>query len=143
MKTLFILFLIFPFLLSAQNERSLSPYFIVNTDSSGELPDFPLKLNAADVTISGVIADVKITQVYINHGKKPLEAVYVFPASTRAAVYAMEMKVGRKTIKAEIRKKEEARAEYETAKQEGKTASLLEQERPNIFQMNVANIMPG
>jgi Ca-activated chloride channel family protein len=141
---LFIFFLfLLPCVLIAQQDRSLSPYFIISTDSSGELPDFPLKLNAADVTISGVIADVKITQVYINKGKKPLEAIYVFPASTRAAVYAMEMKVGRKNIKAVIREKKVARAEYDSARSQGKTASLLEEERPNIFQMNVANIMPG
>ncbi|MCE5241613.1 MAG: VWA domain-containing protein, partial [Desulfobacteraceae bacterium] len=47
------------------------------------------------------------------------------------------------TIVAEIKKREEARQDYEKAKQEGKSASLLEQQRPNVFQMNVANIMPG
>ena len=139
----FIFFLLLPCFLFAQDDHSLSPYFIISADSSGTLPDFPLQLNAADVSISGTIANVKITQVYINRGKKPLEAIYVFPASTHAAVYAMEMKVGRKNIHAEIREKKQARVEYDSARAQGKTASLLEQERPNVFQMNVANIMPG
>ena len=126
-----------------KKDQSLSPYFLISSDSANPAPEFPLKLNAADVTISGVIADVEITQVYINKSLRPIEAVYVFPASTRAAVYAMEMQVGRRVITAEIREKAKARQEYDAAKANGQTASLLEQDRPNIFRMNVANIMPG
>lgn len=140
-----LLAFLLPFFLAAQdrNENSLSPYFIIQSDSADPFPDFPLQMNAADVQISGVIADVEITQVYTNSSKRPLEAVYVFPASTHAAVYAMEMQVGKRSINAEIREKQAARQEYTAAKAEGKTASLLEQDRPNIFRMNVANIMPG
>lgn len=141
----FLLLFLFPLFSFAQgeNDHSLSPYFLINSDSANPAPEFPLKLNAADVTISGVIADVEITQVYINKSQRPLEAVYVFPASTRAAVYAMEMQVGRRVITAEIRERGKARQDYNTAKANGQTASLLEQDRPNIFKMNVANIMPG
>jgi Ca-activated chloride channel family protein len=103
----------------------------------------PLLSTKADVSIAGVIADVRVTQVYKNDGKKPIEAIYTFPASTRAAVYAMKMTIGDRTIVAKIREREQARKEYEVAKQQGKSASLLEQQRPNVFQMNVANIMPG
>ena len=55
----------------------------------------------------------------------------------------MKMTIGERTIHAKIKKRDEARQEYEQAKQQGKSASLLEQQRPNVFQMNVANIMPG
>ncbi|GAJ04768.1 unnamed protein product, partial [marine sediment metagenome] len=91
----------------------------------------------------GVIADITITQVYKNQGKNTLEAIYVFPASTRAAVYSMKMTIGEREILAIIQEKELARQNYEQAMAEGKTASLLEQKRPNVFQMNVANILPG
>ncbi|OQX21508.1 MAG: trypsin, partial [Desulfobacteraceae bacterium IS3] len=91
----------------------------------------------------GVIADVKVTQEYKNEGKQTIEAIYVFPASTRASVYGMKMTIGERTIVAKIQEKQKAREEYEQAKQEGKSASLLEQQRPNVFQMNVANILPG
>ena len=84
-----------------------------------------------------------VTQVYENTGKNNLEAIYVFPASTRAAVYAMKMTIGERVIVAKIEEKEQARQDYERAKAEGKSASLLEQHRPNVFQMNVANILPG
>lgn len=124
------------------NERTLAPYFYV----AGGNPDterLPLKETRADVNIAGVIAGVRIHQVFENSGGKPIEAVYVFPASTRAAVHAMRMKIGSRTIEANIARKQEARAQYETAKREGKRASLLEQQRPNVFTTSVANIMPG
>lgn len=127
---------------NTDNDKTGSPYFFVKSDEAGA-EQLPLKSTSADVNIAGVIADVIVKQVYKNEGHTPLEAVYVFPGSTRSAVYGMEMQIGERTITAEIREKNQARQEYEAAKREGKRASLLEQERPNVFQMNVANIMPG
>jgi len=123
-------------------DKTLSPYFFVKSEDP-ELDQLPLKSTSVEARISGVIADVCVTQTYENEGKRPIEAIYVFPASTRAAVYAVKMVIGERTILAEIRKREDARREYETAKTAGKSASLLEQQRPNVFQMNVANILPG
>jgi len=123
-------------------DKTLSPYFFVNSDDP-DVDALPLQSTSAQVHIAGVIADVTVTQVYKNEGRKTLEAVYIFPGSTRAAVYGMKMTIGERTIVAKIEKREEARQQYEQAKQEGKTASLLEQQRPNVFQMNVANILPG
>jgi Ca-activated chloride channel family protein len=123
-------------------DKTLSPYFFVRSDDPA-LDRLPLKATSADVSISGVIADVRVSQVYRNEGKKALEAIYIFPASTRAAVYGMKMTIGERTIKAKINKREDARREYEQALQQGRSASLLEQQRPNVFQMNVGNIMPG
>jgi Ca-activated chloride channel family protein len=123
-------------------EKTLSPYFFVKSDDP-ELDQLPLKSTLVEVNISGVIADVLVTQVYKNEGKRPLEAIYVFPASTRAAVYGMKMTIGERIITASIAERQDARRQYEEAKQAGKSASLLEQQRPNVFQMNVANILPS
>ncbi len=128
--------------LPENGDKTLSPYFFVKSDDPG-LDQMPLKSTSAEVNIAGVIAAVKVTQVYQNTGKKPLEAIYVFPASTRAAVHALRMQIGERVIEAVIKEKKQARQDYEEAKQQGKSASLLEQQRPNVFQMNVANIMPG
>jgi Ca-activated chloride channel family protein len=126
----------------AEQDKTLSPYFYVQC-SDNEKADMPLLSTSADVNISGVIADVVVTQVYHNNGQKPIEAMYVFPGSTRAAVYALKMTIGERCIEAQVKERQQARVEYEAAKQEGKSAALLEQQRPNVFQMNVANIMPG
>ncbi len=123
-------------------DKTLSPYFLVTGDDFS-VDHLPLKSTTAQVNIAGVIADVKVTQEYKNEGSKTLEAVYVFPASTRASVYGMKMTIGKRIITAKVRTRETARREYEQARQEGKSASLLEQQRPNVFQMNIANILPG
>jgi Ca-activated chloride channel family protein len=122
-------------------DKTLAPYFEVRGD--GETERLPLEETRADVQVAGVIARVRVTQTFRNDGKRPIEAIYVFPASTRAAVHGMRIKIGERTIEARIERKAEARAQYEQAKQEGKRTALLEQERPNVFTMAVANVMPG
>ncbi|MFC0878397.1 TonB family protein [Saccharicrinis sp. FJH2] len=126
----------------ASDDKNESPYFVVITDENHEA-SLPLKSTDVNVNISGVIADVNVKQTYMNTGNTPIEAIYVFPASTRSAVYDMVMKIGKREIRAVIEEKAKARNMYESAKEEGKRTSLLEQERPNVFKMNVANIMPG
>lgn len=123
-------------------DKTLSPYFVV-VSNNPETDGLPLKATSVKTDIVGSIADVTVSQVYVNTGKHPLEAIYTFPMSTRAAVYAMQMRIGDRRITAKIEEKKKARADYEKAKQEGKRASLLEQSRPNVFTMNVSNIMPG
>ncbi len=145
-----VLFLAVPVLTSSigfaqvieDNAKTLSPYFMIpNGDPKNDA--IPLLSTSADVRIAGVIADVTITQVYKNEGENPIEAIYVFPASTRAAVYRMQMTIGERKIVAKIEERKKAREAYEAARENGQSASLLEQERPNVFTMNVANIMPG
>jgi Ca-activated chloride channel family protein len=123
-----------------QEDKTLSPYFLVKGDPS--VDHLPLKDTRVDIAVSGVIADVKVVQTYRNEGSRPINASYVFPASTRAAVYAMRMRIGDRVVVAKIKEKEAAKQEFETAKKEGKSASLLEQNRPNVFSMSLANIMP-
>ncbi|MDP2046482.1 MAG: VIT domain-containing protein, partial [Deltaproteobacteria bacterium] len=123
-------------------DKTLAPYFVVLSDDP-KVDALPLKSTRADVKIAGVVAEVKITQVYRNTGQKTLEAIYVFPMSTRAAVHAMRMTIGERVVDAKIMERQKARETYDAAKKEGKTASLLEQQRPNVFQMNLANILPN
>ncbi|RPJ70137.1 MAG: VWA domain-containing protein [Acidobacteria bacterium] len=127
---------------AGQDTRTLSPYFFVRSDDPST-DRLPLKATAASVDIVGVIARVKVTQVYRNEGRNALEAIYIFPASTRAAVHGMKMTIGERVITARIEERQEARRQYQQALQGGQSASLLEQQRPNVFQMNVANILPG
>ncbi len=122
-------------------DRTLSPYFFIENGDPA-VDRLPLEETRADVHIAGVIADVVVTQVYRNEGSRPLNARYVFPASTRAAVHGMTMQVGDQRIRARIREKQAAKQEFEAAREAGKSAALLEQQRPNVFTMNVANVMP-
>jgi Ca-activated chloride channel family protein len=121
--------------------KTLSPYFFIEGGDPG-IDNFPLKETDVKVAINGVIADVTVIQKYANEGDRPIHGRYIFPASTRAAVHGMKMTIGNQVVIAKIKEKEEAKKEFEAAKSAGKSASLLEQQRPNVFSMNVANIMP-
>lgn len=103
----------------------------------------PLKDTKVNAKISGYVSRVKVTQTFQNPYKKKIEAVYTFPLSDSGAVDSMVMKVGDRTIIGSIKKREEARKIYERAKSRGHVASLLDQERTNIFTQSVANIEPG
>lgn len=128
--------------LTAQADTTECPYFNVVADDSTGI-SFSLLSTDVDATISGVIANVVVEQTYYNGGDSTIDATYVFPMSTRAAIYAMEMELNGRVIKAEIRRRDEARDLFEQADSTGLTASLLEQERPNVFQMSLANIAWG
>jgi Ca-activated chloride channel family protein len=109
----------------------------------GQKLAFPLKHTNVDAKVDGNIARVAVTQTFENPFDKPLEAVYVFPLPDEAAVDDMEIKIGDRVIKGEIKRREEAQEIYEQARAEGRTAGLLEQERANIFTQSLANIRPG
>jgi Ca-activated chloride channel family protein len=123
------------------DDKTLSPYFVVKGDPN--VDHLPLKDTSVEISVSGVIADVKVVQTYRNEGPRPINASYVFPASTRAAVYSMRMRIGDQVVVAKIKEREAAKQQFDAAKKDGKSASLLEQNRPNVFSMSLANIMPG
>ena len=126
-------------------DKLLAPYFIIqgSGDEGAAVERFPLKSTDVVTNINGLIAETYVTQIYVNEGDVPINASYVFPTSSGVSVHGMKMIIGNEMITAQIKEKEEAKVEYEEAKSEGKSASLMEQKRPNVFTMDVANIMPG
>ncbi|MBZ0268356.1 VWA domain-containing protein, partial [bacterium] len=89
------------------------------------------------------VARVVVTQTFTNPYTDTIEAVYVFPLPHEAAVTDLTMRLGERVIHGKIDRREAARRAYEAARDAGKVAALLEQERPNIFTQSVANILPG
>ncbi len=102
----------------------------------------PLKHTDVDVEISGLFSRVTIKQTYQNPYQSKIEAQYTFPMSHRAAVDRMTMTVGDRVVVGEVKEREQAKQIYQAARAAGYVASLLEQERPNIFTQSVANIEP-
>jgi Ca-activated chloride channel family protein len=96
-----------------------------------------------DARVTGLVARVQVRQEFRNDGPEWVEGVYVFPLPDEAAVDHLRMTIGERIIEGEIREKEAAKKQYEQAKAEGKKASLVEQQRPNLFTTSVANIGPG
>ena len=113
----------------------------VKTDN--KIVECPLKHTDVKVSISGFIARATVTQTFDNPFDENIEAVYVFPLPHTAAVDDMTMVIGERRIVGLIKRRDEARVMYEQAIKRGATASLLEQERPNIFTQSVGNIKPG
>lgn len=114
------------------------------TDASGKKLGFcPLKHTSVEAELSGMIARVSVTQQFHNPYDEKIEAIYLFPLHQDSAVDQMEMKIGDRVIKSMIKEREEAKKIYTEAKNNGNVASLLDQERSNIFTQAVANIEPG
>ncbi|MCA9279366.1 MAG: VWA domain-containing protein [Phycisphaeraceae bacterium] len=118
---------------------------IVNTNTTNEIVEVPVPLKHTSVSanVTGWIASVDVTQQFHNPFDETIEAVYLFPLPVSAAINEFVMTIGDRHIRGIIREREEAEQVYEAAKAAGHTASLLNQQRPNIFEQKVANIEPG
>ena len=103
----------------------------------------PLENTRVDVLITGPYAELTVEQTFTNPNEDFIEAVYSFPLHQEAAVDEMWMRIGDRVIEGRIHEREEAKELYEAAKEEGRTAALTEQERPNLFTQSVANLAPG
>jgi Ca-activated chloride channel homolog len=111
--------------------------------ADGKLVNVPLKHTDVDASISGYIASVAVTQQFTNPYSEKIEAVYVFPLPENAGINEFVMTIGDRHIRGIIRERAEAEKIYKDARAQGYVASLMTQERPNIFTQNVANIEPG
>lgn len=96
-----------------------------------------------DLTVSGPTVRARVTQIFRNPTKDWVEAVYVYPLPSGGAVDTLKMVIGDRVVVGDIKERQQAKAIYEQAKQNGQKAALTEQERPNIFTNSVANIGPG
>ena len=103
----------------------------------------PLKHTDVVANVAGFVGRTRVKQTFHNPLNEKIEAVYVFPLPSDAAVDEMVMTVGDRRIVGQVKPREEARQVYEQAKAAGHVASLLDQERPNIFTQSVANVEPG
>ena len=96
-----------------------------------------------EIRVTGIVARARVRQEFTNPSGEWAEGVYVFALPDEAAVDRLRMRVGERQIEGVIRERAEAKATYEQARREGRRASLVEQERPNVFTTSVANIAPG
>jgi Ca-activated chloride channel family protein len=103
----------------------------------------PVLETDVDIVVTGIVARARVRQEFTNPGAAWAEGIYVFPLPDDAAVDHLRMRVGDQIIEGVIQERVAAKAQYEQAKQTGRRASLVEQERPNVFTTSVANIPPG
>ena len=103
----------------------------------------PLERTSVSADVAGMGARVTVKQTFTNPSDRPIEAVYTFPLPPDAAVDAMRIRIGDRTIDGAVMRREAARAAYDAAKNAGRAASLLEGETDSVFTQSVANVMPG
>ncbi len=111
--------------------------------ADGSVVPAPLQATDVELRVTGLVARARVVQRFANPVDAWLEGVYVFPLPERAAVDHMDLRVGSRVIEGQIQEKAKARRTYAKARREGRKASLLEQDRPNLFTTSVANIGPG
>ncbi|MEO0961205.1 MAG: marine proteobacterial sortase target protein [Pseudomonadota bacterium] len=116
---------------------------LFETQTPGEYVQAPLVATDVTLDVTGIIARGTVTQRFLNPSDGWVEGIYVFPLPDDAAVDSLRMQIGDRFIEGQVKEKQEAREIYEEAKEQGFKASLVEQERPNIFTNSVANIGPG
>jgi Ca-activated chloride channel family protein len=104
--------------------------------------DFPLVHTRVSARVAGNLARVEVVQRWENPSDQRLEATYAFPLPEDAAVTDMTFQIGRRVVQGEIRRRDDARAAFESARREGRSAALTEQERPNLFTQSLANVPP-
>jgi Ca-activated chloride channel family protein len=115
----------------------------VTTGAGGPLQPAPVLHSDVRIRVTGLIARVEVAQRFHNPTASWLEGIYVFPLPQGAAVDTLYLRVGERVVQGQVREREEAKQAYVQARQEGRKASILEQERPNVFTVSVANIGPG
>lgn len=104
--------------------------------------DVPLEHTDVAIKVDGFLAEATVTQRFRNPYPTKIEAVYLFPLPTRAAVSAMQITSGDRVIEGTIQERQKATRIYEAARKQGLIAALLAQERPNLFTQAVANLEP-
>jgi len=102
--------------------------------------ELPLKATRVQARIDGMVARVDVFQRFENRNPEAIEAIYTFPLPTGAAVSEYSFRMAGREVRGKLQTREAARKTYEAAREAGKTTSLLEQERPNVFTQSVANI---
>ena len=112
-------------------------------EASDGKTEAPLLDTSVHMDVSGMVARIQVRQRFVNPTAEWREGVYVFPLPDKAAVDHLTMHIGERVIEGQIKERSEARRTYENAKSEGRRTTLVEQERPNMFTTNVANIGPG
>lgn len=95
------------------------------------------------IDITGLVARVSVTQRFSNDSGAWAEGVYRFPLPQGAAVDRLRVVVGDRILEGEIQEKMEARRTYTEARDSGRTATLVEQQRRNQFETRLANIAPA
>ena len=115
---------------------------LTKTNKPGAYYQALLKKSKVHFNVNGMVLNVSLKQSFKNESSEWVEGVYVFPLPEKAAIHRMQIKIGERIIEGGVKEKQAAKRIYQTAKKAGQKASLVEQQRPNMFTTHIANIAP-
>ncbi|MBT6185326.1 MAG: marine proteobacterial sortase target protein, partial [Betaproteobacteria bacterium] len=124
-------------------QKTSSGSLLVKNAQTGEYTATPTLATEVEIDVSGMLSRTKVSQKFQNNSKDWVEGIYVFPLPDNAAVDRLRMRIGSRIIEGQIKEKKVAKKMFHEAKKSGKKATLVEQERSNIFTTSLTNIAPG
>lgn len=126
-----------------QINNTKSGSLLVKNAQTGQYMPTPTLLTDVKINVSGILARTKVSQQFQNNSKDWVEGIYIFPLPENAAVDQLRMRIGDRIIEGQIKERKEAKKQFQDAARSGKKATLIEQERSNIFTTSLTNIGPG
>lgn len=141
-RILILCLLISPFSIATELVKEKSASGLVYIDQNGKEHRAPLLNSSVVMNVSGLLNRVKVTQRFVNESDDWINATYLFPLPDNAAVDHLRMVIDKQVVIGEIKEKQSAQTAYQSAKVAGKKASLIKQQRNDIFSTDVANIGP-
>jgi Ca-activated chloride channel family protein len=103
----------------------------------------PLREVTLAVDAGGGLARAVLAQRFVNPHAEPLRVSYLVPLPVDGALAGYAIRVGERRIVGEVDRIRLARERFETALVEGRSAGLVDQERPNLFTLELGNVPPG
>ena len=126
-----------------QITNAKSGSLLVKNVQTGQYMPSPILATDVKINVSGILARTRVSQRFQNNSRDWVEGIYVFPLPDNAAVDHMRMRIGDRIIEGQIKERKAAKKQFQEAARSGQRATLIEQERPNIFTTSLTNIAPG
>lgn len=125
--------------MSAFDDLKLGCIIVVSEAASA----LPLKSTAIRGAICGPLAEITVEQKFHNPFTTPITLEYLMPLPEGAAIGGYHITIGDRNIQGILKERQSARQTYEDAIASGQRASLLEERRPNLFAIEIANVQPN
>jgi Ca-activated chloride channel family protein len=112
---------------------------LVTTDGRA----LPLRGVSLAADAGGGLARAVLEQRFVNPHAEPLRVSYLVPLPADGALAGYAIRIGERRIVGTVERIKAARERFETALIEGRTAGLVDEERPSLFTLELGNVPPG
>ncbi|WP_428033515.1 marine proteobacterial sortase target protein [Amphritea sp.] len=122
-------------------ESDTAPQLLMSDARQGSQPALLMNSHIRG-QVNGLVVSLTLTQEFKNTSANWVNGRYVFPLPDNAVIDSLTLTNEDRVLHGVVKEKQQAKKIFEQAKAAGKKAGLLEQNRPNLFAMSMANIAP-